>query len=159
MVAALRLIHIVAGAFWAGAAMLMGWIVIPTSKKVGPAAAPFMQGLIKNKLSVRLIASGILTVAAGLWLYVLRAPAFGRWQDYALALGALAAIVALTIGIALQRPTGDKLRQLGESMGGQPPNAEQAAELGRLQGRMASYGNVLAYLFALALAGMALSGS
>jgi hypothetical protein len=159
MVAALRLIHIVAGAFWAGAAMLMGWIVIPTSRQVGPAAAPLIQGLIRNKLATRLIAAGILTVVAGLWLYVLRAPAFGRWQDYALATGALAAIAALTIGIALQRPTGDKLRQLSEAMGGQPPNAEQAAELGRLQGKMASYGNTLAYLFAIALAGMALGGS
>ena len=85
--------------------------------------------------------------------------AFRRWQDFALALGALAAIAALTIGIALQRPTGDKLRKLGESLAGQPPNAEQAAEMGRLQGKMASYGNTLAYLFAISLAGMALGGS
>lgn len=161
MVTILRLVHILFGAFWAGAAMFMGWFVGPTARQVGPGSAPFMQGLLKRNLTAKLIASGAVTVAAGLWLLALRAPTFRRWQDYALGLGAVAAIVALLIGITLQRPTADKVQTLGNAIasGGGPPTQEQGAEMAGLQAKMAGYGNLLAYLFALALAGMALGGS
>ena len=161
MVAGLRLIHILAGAFWAGAAILMGWFVVPTAREVGPAAGPLMQGLLKRNLAGRLIASGVVTVLAGLWLFALRTPTFRRWQDYALALGALSAIVALIIGITLQRPTANKVQTLGAAIAsaGGPPTEAQGGEMAGLQAKLASYGNLLAYLFALTLAGMALGGS
>ncbi len=141
--------------------MLVGWVVIPTARQVGPSAGPFMQGLLKRNLTAKLIGSGAVTVAAGLWLFALRTPTFRRWQDYALALGALAAIVALLIGITLQRPTAKKVQALGDviAAGGGPPTPEQGTEMAGLQAKMAGYGNLLAYLFALALAGMALGGS
>ena len=161
MVTGLRLVHILAGAFWAGAAMLMGWFLAPTAREVGPPAGPFMQGLLKRNLTGKLIASGVVTVLAGLWLFALRTPTFRRWQDYALALGALSAIIALLIGITLQRPTAKKVQTLGAAMasGGGPPTQAQGEEMAGLQAKMASYGNLLAYLFALTLAGMALGGS
>jgi hypothetical protein len=84
MVAMLRVLHIGAGAFWAGAAMLMGWILVPTAREVGPPAGPLMQGLLKRNLTGRLIGAGVVTVLAGLWLFALRTPTFRRWQDYAL---------------------------------------------------------------------------
>jgi hypothetical protein len=161
MVAILRVIHIGAGAFWAGAAMLMGWILVPTAREVGPAAGPLMQGLLKRNLPERLIGAGVVTVLAGLWLFALRTPTFRRWQDYALGLGALSAIVALTIGITLQRPTAKKVQALGAAIArsGGPPTQAQGEEMTGLQAKMAGYGNLLAYLFALTLAGMALGGS
>ena len=160
MVAVLRVIHIVLGAFWAGAAILLGWWALPTARQLGPAAAPFMQGLLQRKMTAFLIGSGVLTVAAGIWLWFLRPPSFDTWQGVALATGATAAIIGLGIGLGLQRPTGHKIQTLGNAIaaGGGPPTAEQGAEMGRLQAKMGSYGNVLAYLFAIALAGMALSG-
>ena len=161
MVTILRVIHIGAGAFWAGAAMLMGWFLAPTAREVGPPAGPFMQGLLRRNLTGRLIASGVVTVLAGLWLFALRTPTFRRRQDYALALGALSAIVALTVGITLQRPTGNRVQALGAAIagGGGPPTQAQGEEMAGLQAKMASYGNLLAYLFALTLVGMALGGS
>jgi hypothetical protein len=120
-----------------------------------------MQGLLKRNLTARLIGSGVVTVAAGLWLFALRAPTFARWQDYALTVGALAAIAALVIGITRQRPMGKRVQELGAAIAsaGGPPTAEQGAEMQSLQARMASYGNMIAYLFVVALAGMALGGS
>jgi hypothetical protein len=161
VITALRLIHIVVGGFWAGAAILMGWFVTPSARQVGPPAGPFMQGLLKKNLTTKLIGSGLVTVAAGLWLFALRAPTFARWQDYALTVGALAAIVALLIGITRQRPTGKRVQELGAAIaaGGGPPTAEQGAEMQGLQASMATYGNVIAYLFVVTLAGMALGGS
>lgn len=97
---------------------------------------------------------------AGIWLWFLRPPSFAAWQGVALAIGAAAAVIGLGIGLGFQRPTGHKIQTLGNAIaaGGGPPTAEQGAEMGQLQAKMGSYGNVLAYLFAFALAGMALSG-
>ena len=161
MVAILRLLHIVFGGFWAGAAMLMGWLVVPTARSVGPASVPFMQALLKRRLPEILVGSGVVNVLAGIWLWALRPPSMARWQGYALAIGALSAIVALLIGVLLQRPTGKKVQNLGGAIaaGGGPPSQEQATEMAGLQTRMATYGNILAFLFAIALAGMALSGA
>ena len=157
----LRLVHIVAGGFWAGAAILMGWVVAPAARSVGPAAGPFMQALLKRRITTVLLTTGSVTVAAGLWLWAIRQPTMGRWQDWALAIGALSAIAALTIGIGLQRPTAARVQALGAQIisAGAPPTTEQSAEMGRLQGKMGRYGSTLAYLFTVALAGMALGGS
>lgn len=124
MVATLRLIHIVFGGFWAGAAMLMGWLVVPTARSVGPASGPFMQALLKRRLADILVGSGVVTVLAGIWLWALRPPSFGVWQGYALAIGALASIVAILIGFVLQRPTAKKVQSLGGAIaaGGGPPS-------------------------------------
>ena len=157
----LRLIHIVAGGFWAGAGILMGWFVAPVARSAGPGAGPFMQALLKRRVPMILISSGVVTVGAGLWMWAIRQPTMSRWQDWALAIGALSAIVAVTIGIGWQRPTGAKMMALGAQIaaGGSPPTPEQGAEMGRLQGKLAQYGSTLSYLFAIALAGMALGGS
>lgn len=158
--AVLRLIHITAGVFWAGSAMLMGWFVAPAAKAAGPGAGPFMQALLKKKVPVVLISAGLVTIGAGIWLWALRQPPMDRWQDWALAIGALAAIVAIVLGIAFQRPTATKLQQLGASLAsaGGPPTGEQGAEMGRLQARLTSLGTILAILLVVAVAGMALGG-
>jgi hypothetical protein len=157
----LRLIHIVAGGFWAGGGILMGWFIGPAARAVGPAAGPFMQSLFKRRITTVLLTAGSVTVAAGLWLWAIRQPTMGRWQDWALAIGALSAITALTIGIGWQRPTIARIQALGAQImdAGSPPTAEQAAEMGRLQGKMGLFGSTIAYLFAVALAGMALGGN
>jgi hypothetical protein len=159
-VTVLRLIHIVAGGFWAGAGILMGWFVAPAARSIGPGAGPFMQALLKRKVPTILIASGLVTIGAGLWLWAIRQPSMSRWQDWALAVGALAGISAVIVGITLQRPTAAKMMALGQQIasGGSPPTPEQGAEMGRLQEKLSAYGSTLSYLFAIALAGMALGG-
>ena len=141
--------------------MLMGWFVAPTAQSVGPGAGPFMQALLKRRLPTILIATGLVTVAAGLWLWAIRLPSMSRWQDWALGIGAAAAIAGLIVGIGWQRPTAAKIQGLGTSIAsaGTPPTPAQGAEMGRLQARMSRYGTANSYLMALALAGMALGGS
>jgi hypothetical protein len=119
-----------------------------------------MQALLKKKLPMILVASGLVTVGAGLWLWAIRQPSMSRWQDFALAAGALAGLAAVTIGIGLQRPTASKIQKLGAEIAaaGGPPTPDQGAAMGALQGKLAGYGSTMAYLFAIALAGMALGG-
>ena len=156
----LRLIHIVAGGFWAGAGILMGWVIAPAARAAGPGAGPFMQALLKRKATLVLITAGLITIASGIWLLSIRRPTMSRWQDWALVIGALAGIAAVTIGFGLQRPTGKKMQALGAEIaaGGSPPSQAQGAEMGRLQGNMSRYGSILSYLFVIALSGMALGG-
>lgn len=59
MIAVLRVIHIVLGAFWAGATILLAWWALPTARQLGPAAAPFMQGLLQRKMAAYLSGSGL----------------------------------------------------------------------------------------------------
>lgn len=141
--------------------MLMGWFIAPAARAAGPAGGPFMQALLKKRVTIVLVVSGIITVGAGLWLWAMREPSMDRWQGQALAIGATSAIVALIIGIGWQRPTGAKVKALGAQIasGGGPPTAEQGAAMGQLQTKMSRLGSTIAYLLALALAGMALGGS
>ena len=156
----LRLIHIVAGGFWAGAGILMGWVIAPAARSAGPGAGPFMQALLKRKVTVVLITAGLITIASGIWLLSIRRPTMSRWQDWALVVGALSGIAAVTIGFALQRPTSKRMQALGAEIaaGGSSPSQAQGAEMGRLQANMIRYGSILSYLFVIALAGMALGG-
>lgn len=156
----LRLIHIVSGGFWAGAGMLMGWFVAPAARSAGPGAGPFMQALLKRKVTTVLVSAGIVTVGGGLWLWAIRRPTMTRWQDWALAIGAASAIVALTIGIGWQRPTTARMSALGSEIasGGAPPTPQQAGDLQALQGKVGRFASIISSLFAIALAGMALGG-
>jgi uncharacterized membrane protein len=157
----LRLVHIVSGGFWAGAVMLIGWFVTPSAREAGPGAGPFMQALLRRRLPTIMIATGVVTIGAGLWLWTIRMPSMDRWQGWALAVGATAAVIALVIGTGWQRPTAKKVQALGGQIAaaGAPPTPEQGAEMGRLQAKMAGYASILAYLLTVALAGMALGGS
>jgi hypothetical protein len=64
----LRLVHIGAGVFWAGATMLMSWFVTPAAQQAGPGATPMLQRIMQRRLPEVMSGAGIVTVAAGLWL-------------------------------------------------------------------------------------------
>ncbi len=66
----LRLIHIVAGAFWAGAAVAYFFYFAPTAKGLGPAGPKFMQDLVgRHRYPLFMNVSSMLTILAGLALY------------------------------------------------------------------------------------------
>jgi hypothetical protein len=159
--ALLRLVHIVAGGFWAGSVMLTGWFITPSAREAGPGAGPFMQALLKRRLPTVMIGAGTVTILAGIWLWAWTMPSLERWQGWAFAIGAVSAIVALIIGVGWQRPTAGKVQALGAEIaaGDGPPTPEQGAEMGRLQARMAGFASLLAVLLTITLAGMALGGS
>ncbi|MEX2624963.1 MAG: hypothetical protein WD651_14700 [Acidimicrobiia bacterium] len=155
----MRLLHIGAGVFWAGGAMLMGWFVAPAARRPGPAAGPFMQNLLRARVADYMFGSAVVTVAAGIWLLFATGGVRSGWRGWALNLGALAGIIAIIIGGSVQRPTGGKLQRLGAAvMATGTPTPEQAAELGQLQSRLARAASTTALLVAAAVVGMALGG-
>jgi hypothetical protein len=159
----LRIVHILAGVFWVGAAFTTLLFIQPTAREVGPAAAPFMMHLAGRKrlIDAVLTAAG-LTIVAGLLMYWrvsggLDGDWIGSAQGVALTIGALCGIAAFALGLRVVRPTIMANLAIGREVAasGAPPTPEQAAQLQALQRRGIAVGRAIVPLLIVAVAGMA----
>jgi len=65
-----RFLHIVAGAFWFGAATLFGAVLGPAAAEVGPSAGPLLANLVvKRRVAKVITGAGMMTVFAGALIY------------------------------------------------------------------------------------------
>jgi uncharacterized membrane protein len=162
---AFRIIHILAGIAWAGSVFLFVLYIQPSVAAIAPAGAPFMAELLgKRKFVNVLVALGSTTVIGGLFLYWHNWQAFGGFGDWissrfgaVITAGAVAAIIALGIGIFGTRPNVMRLLRLGRQVaeaGG--PTPEQAAELARTQDRLKVFARTSLALIALSALTMAI---
>jgi uncharacterized membrane protein len=159
MQATLNLIHVGSAFIWAGGTLFIALFVSKASQAAGPAAGPFMGALLtRTRLADTMLWASLLTVGSGTWMWVRNYGGGmpGGWRGVALSIGALAGIGALGLGVLRQRPTILAMQSLVVEMAGNPPSEEQAARMGSLRGRMTTFGNALAVLVAIAIAGMAL---
>ena len=163
---ALRLIHVLGGVFWVGAALLNFLFVAPALQAAGPAAAgPVMGTLRKRKLTVVLPTVAVLTLLSGLRLMMIQSGGFdpayfetGLGATFAAA-GA-AAILAFLIGITVAMPAQKRMMVLGPQIAAATDDASRAAaqaEMARLQKRLATVGPIVTVLLILAAAGMAIA--
>lgn len=161
---ALRAVHVMAGAFWVGAALMLVAFVAPSARAVGPAGAPFMQRLLgRSRFGEAMGIAGLAATLAGaalLW------PASGgldpAWVaspgGATLVLASLVGVGALAIGVGVNKPTAARLAALGDAIaatGG--PTAAQAAEIAQLQRRLQLGGQWGASLLVVATLGMAVA--
>lgn len=159
----LRIVHILAGAFWVGAAFTTILFLQPTAREVGPAAGPFMAHLAgKKKLVDWVLRAAGLTVLAGVLMYW-RVTGGLEWDritsayGLSLTIGALSAIAAFSLGLSVVRPTIMATLAIGRDVAasGGPPTPEQAAQLQSLQQRGKAVGRVIVPLLVIAVSGMA----
>ena len=158
-----RMIHIVVAVCWVGAVVFMAAFLLPTMQAVGPAAGPVMGHLTQvKKLPMYMMAGVLLTVFSGLALYWYDSAGFtSAWMHSGpgktFGLGAAPGIIVAVMGMAVNSPTAKKLGALGATIraSGAPPSAEQAAEMERLQHRLAGAMTVAAVLLVIAAAAMA----
>lgn len=158
----LRIVHVLAGAFWVGAALVTFLFLQPTARDIGPAAAPFMTHLAGKRrlLDVVLTAAG-LTVLAGLLMYWrvtdgLDPDLVGSRYGISITVGAICAIAAFALGGSIVRPNLMRVLEIGRAAaeaGG--PTPEQAAEVQALQARARSTGKAIVPLLIVAVAAMA----
>jgi uncharacterized membrane protein len=162
-----RIVHILAGIAWAGSVFMLVLFVQPTVAAIAPAGAPFMAELLgKRRLVDTLIGLGSTTVIGGLFLY------WRDWHDFGsfgtwissrfgatLTAGAVAAILALAIGIFGTRPNVTRLLSLGRQAAeaGGPPSPEMAAEIARTQVLLRNFARASLGLIVLASLGMAIA--
>ena len=111
-----------------------------------------------------MMGAGFINVASGIWLmFLVSGGAFGVWMrspmGRTLAFGGACAILAMIVGMILNPPAAKRLGEIGAAAAqrGGPPPPEEAAEVARLQKRIA-LGSMLAAVFlTLAVAAMALA--
>ena len=159
----LRLIHIVAGAFWVGTVIFTTMFLFPSVRATGPQGGRLMQELTgRRRLPIYMNAAAGLTMLAGLALYGrMAAVTDGVWArsrfGMVIGIGAVATILAGIIGGAVLGRVGHALGKLGESIqaSGGPPSQEQAAQMLALQVRMGRGLRVVATLLVIAVACMA----
>jgi len=124
-----------------------------------------MNQLVKvRKLPMVMMTSALLTMAAGIWLLMIdSAGQPGVWMKSGtgktFGAGAVFAILAFALGIAVNMPTSKRIAALGSAAAarGGPPNPEEQAELQRLQGRLSTASQIVTLLLVLATAAMAIA--
>ena len=139
----LRIVHIGSAMIWFGGAITFSFFVDPTARALGPAAAPFMESLMRRGVGILFPVIGALTVLSGAALY---------WRDsgglqtawitspsgLAFTIGGIAAIIAFVGGMVLIGPSVAEetavQRELAASGG--VPDAGQQARLARADARM-----------------------
>ncbi|MFN8176382.1 MAG: hypothetical protein U0167_00485 [bacterium] len=162
--ALLRTIHVLAGAFWVGAAFLNAVFLIPSIMAAGPAGSQVMRGLVQvRRLPVFMNAVMAFTLLSGIGLYW-RVSGFRlSWitstGGLTLTFGALCAIATAGIGHSVTVPTVRKLGQLGAEVAaaGGKPSPAQAADIDTLQRRLLRAAQVGSALVVVATIAMALS--
>lgn len=161
----LRIVHILAGAFWVGAAFTTILFIQSTAREVGPPAGPFMAHLggKKRLVDVVLAAAGLTILAGALLYWRVSGGLDGDWLRSApgvsLTVGALCAIAAFTIGLTVVRPTVTATLAVGREVAasGGPPTPEQAAQLQAYAQRSRTLGRIIVPLLTVAVIGMAIA--
>jgi uncharacterized membrane protein len=158
-----RLVHILAGIFWAGSAVFLAAFVEPAVHSLGPDGGRFMQVLMRQRrLPLYLTIASVLTIASGVPLYW-RDSGHLRWAwiqsgpGLAYSLGAILAIVDAFIGPLVNSPTAARVGVVAQRIqtAGGPPSPADVAELTKLQTRLRLASRVGAVLLAIAAATMA----
>jgi hypothetical protein len=165
LIVILRIIHILAGVFWAGAAFMVAAFLEPNARALGPDGGKFMQRLVgQMHMTTIILVAAFLNVLAGVWLYWIFSGGFQvKWiasgHGLSLTIGAVAAIVTFILGLAVTRPTLLRMGALGQEIqnAGGPPNPEQMAAMQALQKRLATVGRIGAALLVIAVIGMAVA--
>jgi uncharacterized membrane protein len=160
----IRVLHVLLGAFWTGAVMLLAFFIVPAVEDSGPAGGAVMQALMKRAMPRTLTFVGLFTVLTGIYLLWELSAHFssafmGSTPGMLLSTGALLGIIALLIGVHVSRPTANKLGEIGQRVGasGAPPTPEDVAEMARLRGRLAMAARVMAVALIVTVVCMALA--
>jgi len=145
---ALRLIHILAGTFWVGAAVVTTAFLMPTARAMGPEGGKFVQFILgKQRMSNYISLSAILTTLSGIAFYwIVSSGLRSAWiftsSGSIFSIGAITGIAAAILGGVVTAPTAARMDALSKEMqsAGAPPKPEQFAQLQALQKRLGQAG-------------------
>ena len=158
---ALRIIHIGSAIVWVGSALFLHFFIEPTVRALGPPGGAFMAHMVeKRKVPVVIAFAAVLTIAAGIVLYIRDSDGFDPdWITSSVGLsftvGAVAAISAFFLGLIFVRPRVVRLGALAAAMGSGEPSPQNVAELGALRKRLHSLSLLNLALLAIATIAMA----
>ncbi|MBI3164775.1 MAG: hypothetical protein HYZ24_08835 [Chloroflexi bacterium] len=136
----LRVLHVLGGVFWVGAALAMNLFINPSLRATAEAGQKVTAHLImQTKFAAALVVSSATTVIAGTWLYWIDSNGFSYgWMNtptgIVFGVGGLFAFVGWGTGFVLSS-TGAAMGKLAGQIRGAPTPDQQAqlAALGRRQ--------------------------
>jgi hypothetical protein len=140
------------------------FFLVPSMVEAGPDAMKVAAGLTRRRfLDVMPPVAG-LTILSGLWLYWKASLAFEAAYmrssvGMTYGVGALAAVIAFALGVAIMRPAMLKAAALSQAAASMAPEerAAKLAEAAALRMRGAATGKVVAVLLIVAVAAMAVA--
>jgi uncharacterized membrane protein len=161
----LRLLHIVAGVFWAGTTFFMVSFMYPAIGMAGQGGGDYMRALSqRTRFSAAMSATGLTTTIAGILLYLHQSGYFrSNWMrtgpGIIFAIGGVTGIVAAFIGLVISRAMIVRLSKLGKELQAAdgPPPPEKLAEVQALQARLMSSTNWIAILLGITVITMAVA--
>jgi uncharacterized membrane protein len=157
----LRIVHIVAGAFWFGGSMMMMFFVGPTVREMGEAGPKFVAYLVRNrKFTVHMSIAAGLTALAGVILYWIDSAGFtSAWMasgaGTGFGIGAVFGIIGFVYGLLVGRTT-NALVNLGGQIQGKP-TPDQLTQLQMLQKRQATVSTISGISLLLSLIFMSIA--
>jgi uncharacterized membrane protein len=159
----LRIVHIVGAVVWAGTSLFVALFLMPALATAGPAAGPVMGALVKRKLFTIVPTTAVLMMLAGLrmmWINSMgfSASYFAATGGRTYVAGAVLALAAFTIFMAVNHPAIPRIMQMGQQLA-QAPEAERgaiAAQLNALRARAGKASLASALLLTLAAVTMAI---
>ena len=140
----LRLVHVVAGILWGGAAVYYLFFIKPSVKAIGAVGPQFMENLVeRRKMPIFMISTSLLTVLAGGILYWFSSGGFNAaWiasgPGIGFTIGSLTSLVAFVFGTFGIGPTSMQMGVLGGQIAasGKGPTPEQLAQMQALDKRL-----------------------
>jgi uncharacterized membrane protein len=160
----MRLLHVGLGVFWVGTMVFNAVFLGPSVRDAGPDGAKVMAGLMRRRFMDVMPVVAILNILSGLWLYWKVSggfqPAYMRsGTGMTFGTGALLAVVAFVIGMAVVRPSMLKAMAMGPLIAQAQPQ-EKETMMAQAQGyrsKAMGAGKVVALLLGLAAAAMAVA--
>jgi uncharacterized membrane protein len=160
-----RLLHIVAGVLWVGAAFLFVGFIGPSAAEVGPSAGPLLHAVVKKRKVAKVITGlSIVTVLAGWVMWFRNLDQFGSLGDWlgtnfglVLTIGGVIATVAAVEGSIGVGRNVERMVDLSDEIAasGGPPSPEQQSQIQRVGAEIEKFGKIDLVLLLLAVAAMA----
>lgn len=163
----LRLVHILAGAFWLGAAVTMFMFLQPTAQATAPEGQRFMLHLLRNRrFSEVVLSAALLTGGAGAILFWrdsggLQLAFVTQPQGLGFTIGGVAGGLALLLFVFVGYPAGRRMVAIGGRLEVErrPPSHDEQRVLARVQAVLTRVGATVLVLLVLAAAAMATARS
>ena len=160
----MRLLHVGLGVFWVGTMVFNTIFLGPSVRDAGPDGAKVMGGLMRRRFMDVMPVVAILNILSGLWLYWKMSagfqPAYMRsGTGMTFGTGALLAVVAFLIGVAVVRPSMLKAMAMGPQIAQAQPQEKDAmmAQAQQYRAKAMGAGRVVAILLSLAVVAMAVA--
>lgn len=165
LIIGLRIVHVVAGVFWAGTAFFINILLLPSLGAAGPAGGTVMTELKRRRQHDLLGVTSALTIISGLALLWITSSGLNRsWLrapfGMTLIIGGVAALAGFVLGLVVVRPLAVHMEQIQSELATASTAAlrnSHLARLGAVKSRLVTFGRLSSGCIGVAVLAMAVA--